>query len=373
MLNIRDYIYVPSLRTRSSEVNAVRHLSSETKSKILPFVSLTKNLNKSLVECVNYWEEAFPHPYILDINKEKQILHSEAERFLTNSEDVTEWVKWLLELKEEHTKFIPTALYYSSVNKREYVKQIQKMNENFGLIAVKANPENKNEMRAATTAASIINKVSDIIFILDVGQVTIERQQVALRALISAINNLRNIDQSIEIVVCGSSFPSSFPQYGKESGTIPMLEWDIYHSLGGKDIAIYGDHGSIHANFYEGSFARFVARVDYPTLGKWIFERRTAPTKDNTGKKISVDRAKYYQAAAKEITLHDDWDDELDFWGVKKIEDTANGKAEKMGTPSKWIEVRVNCHIERTLSFLEKGLTSTPIYVEEDNADDEDW
>lgn len=374
MINLREYQYSPNLRSRTSEINAIMHLSPNTKLKILPCVSLSKNHSKTLESCLTQWEEAFPHTYIIDINKEKQIMHEEAKKFLSGESGVSNWTHWLAEVKEDHTKMVPTAIYYNGINKREYVKQIRTLNESFNLIAVRANPENKHEMRAATTAASVVDDVTKMVFILDLGQVTLERQQTALKALISAINSIRDIDQGFEIITCGSSFPNSFPQYGKRSGEIPMLEWEMYHSIGGKDVAIYGDHGSIHANFYEGSYAKFVARVDYPSLGKWVFERRSAPSKDEHGNKVKIDRAKLYQQAASDIIDHDEWDDSLDFWGVNKIVEAAKGEAERMGTPSKWIEVRVNCHIERILNFLENNLSSSQWHqsLEEDD-DSDDW
>lgn len=370
-MNFNDFLYVPIIRTRASELLGVKHLREDTKAKILPFVNLSKLGRISASEDVlNKWIESYSQPAIIGLADIKKLQLDDLGNLISGKSNFDNWHSFVKSAKSKNGSLIPSLILNKSVGKRDFVKQLQRFETDFEKISLKINPINRREVAAAITAASIIDKPQNILFILDCGQITRERQKVALDATIHALNEIRSIEPSFEIVIASTSFPRTFLPYCKNReesyGEIPMLEWENYHAIGGNEISIYGDYASIHGEFYEGSYAKFVARVDYPTPSNWIFERRKE--RDN------LSRETLYAEAAASIKNCESWDDELTAWGADMINSASNAKLEKFGTPAKWISVRLNCHIERIVSFLETGVTmSTPDLDDDIDWDDDDW
>ncbi|ELI5735543.1 beta family protein [Vibrio fluvialis] len=371
-MNFSDYDYVPTIRTRNAELLGVKNLRQETKNKILPQFRLSKvNRTTSAIGALDKLLEAYNGPAILQLedNKALRIEDNEYNELVNPDENFSAWMDFLNQAKGKNEELCAGLIYNSNTSKRDFIGQVKRMESEFGKMVFNFDPFDKRSVAAASTAASVINELSNILFIADSGQITRERQMASLNATISAMNELRSIDASIDIVSSGTSFPNNFPPYlvspNSTCGVIPMLEWDNYHSFGGRQFAIYGDYASIHGDFYKGSFAQFVARVDYPTPGEWIFERRRPKDPKN------CDRPELYIAAANEIITNESWDNELDVWGSQIIKQIAEGRTDGFCAPAKWISVRLNLHIERVLDFLEQGIVSQNGYNDFD--EDIDW
>lgn len=361
MTDYQRYLYYPTLRTRQSEIEAVSNLSEETKGKILPIVSLSRLRKLDGTQCVDKWLEAFSGQTIVDIEKSHAIALDNYKDITSPENNHKNWISFVKTLRASNNGFIPCAQLTEGATRRQYAQQVMALENMCGKTAIRINPLQKKGILAATTAASILDDIDNGIFIFDIGQINAARQKISMDACIRGINQLRDIEPSIEIVVTGSSFPRSFPEYGRTCGEIPMLEWNSYQAMGGEDVALYGDYASIHGEFYPGSYARFVARVDYPTLGSWIYERRAGDD----------ERGDLYQEAALAITQNEEWDHDLNAWGAKIISRVANGNTDKMKSPAKWIALRVNLHIERMVEFIESGATSD-IPLEDEYWDDEE-
>ncbi len=364
-----DYEYVPTIRTRASELLAVDNLLPESKKKILPFVCLSKANRVSNAKAAYLkWNEAFTEPSIIGLADNSRLVVDEYD-FLTLPDDgFKNWRDFVSDAKKTNVNIIPSLILNNHVGKRDFVKQLRDFESEFGPVVLKINPLFRRDVAAATTAASVISTTSNILFILDVGQISREQQRSALDATVQALNELRSIDTSFDIVTASTSFPRMFQGYTLNSnesyGEIPMLEWENYHALGGKPVAKYGDYAGIHGEFYEGSYAKFVARVDYPTPAAWIFERRK-PTQ------LDEEREYLYSLAAQSIITSESWDDSLNVWGSKIIRDAASNNLDKFGTPGKWISVRMNLHIERIIRFLNEDI-SIPSHTPPSDWDD-DW
>ncbi|EJC7014810.1 hypothetical protein BBM20_14170 [Vibrio parahaemolyticus] len=369
-MNFSQYKYIPTLRTRASEMLGVEKLSDSTKEKILPFVCLSKvNRIASASGAFDKWHSAFDKPAILGLSEDKRLQVEDYAQLMSSEDGFSAWATFFMNAKKVNDLLIPSLILNKDVGKRDFVKQLQRFESEFGKVVLRVNPLHRREVAAAMTAASIIDSTDNILFILDAGQISREHQKAILDATIHALNELRLIDPRIEVVTTSSSFPRMFQSYTQDHdgkyGEIPMLEWENYHALGGQNIAIYGDYAGIHGEFYEGSYAKFVARVDYPTPATWIFERRRQVKDRNAA---DVPREKLYSRAARGIITSESWDDSLDVWGAKIIREAANNQLEKFGTPAKWISVRLNLHIERITRFLDEGVS-----IPQDSLDDDDW
>lgn len=359
-----NYIYAPVIRTRASELQGIAKLREETKVKLLPRVDLAKlGQNHSVNNSLDKWLSSFSGPAILNLAPYEKLRVSEYDDLVDSSNNFRQWISFVEKSKCANESLIPSIIYNNKVTKREFVKQVHELESQFKKIVLTVDPRKERDIQAALEAATVVNEIDNLLIILDCGQINPSRQMLALESTLDAINRLRSIDTSVEIVTASTSFPKSFAPFcsdiAGEKGIIPMLEWDNYHTLGGQDVAIYGDYASVHGEFYE-SRGVFVARVDYPTPSEWIFERRRKLTDDKTGKEL-------YQLAAQEIINNEVWDDDLDLWSTDIIRKVSRGEIEKFASPSKWISVRVNLHIERIVDFLESGIT--PVIQEDEEVD----
>ncbi|WP_445945486.1 beta family protein [Shewanella sp.] len=373
-MNFSDYDYVPTIRTRGAELLGIKHLKPASKLKILPQVRLCRiNTTDNATGSLDKWLEAHDGPAIIQLEHSNtlRIEDTQYNSLLSPEGNFDAWANFIDTSKQKNQEFIPGLMYNDQISKRDYINQLKRFEKDFGRMVFNFNPMDKRALAAASTAASVVNDLSNILFILDSGQISRERQMASLNATISAMNELRQIDPSVDIVSSGTSFPKNFPPYltqsNSNSGVIPMLEWDNYHSFGGRKFAIYGDYAAIHGEFYKGSFAQFVARIDYPTPSEWIFERFSP--KDPK----SCDRSKLYIDAAKKIITNESWDNELEAWGVDIIRKASEGDTTSFNAPAKWISVRLNLHVERILQFIEDGVVAQNISDEFDDSDDLNW
>jgi len=364
MMTFSKYKYIPTLRTRASELLAVEQLADATKDKILPFACLSKiNRISNAQSAIEKWHDAFSRPAIIGLADSQRLQVDEYNLLTSPDDEFYNWAEFIKNAKKRNDRIIPSLILNNDIGKRDFVKQLQKFESYFGPVVLRINPLYRRDIAAAATAASVISSTNKILFILDVGQISREHQKAALDATIRALNELRSIDPSIEVVTTSTSFPRTFQSYAQNSegtyGEIPMLEWENYHALGGQQVAIYGDYAGIHGEFYEGSYAKFVARIDYPMPATWIFERRKQSHTDD-------ERDYLYSLAARSLITSESWDDSLDVWGSRIIKKAAKQELVKFGIPGKWISVRMNLHIERITRFLDEGI-SIPLSVTEDD------
>ncbi|MPQ76820.1 hypothetical protein [Hydrogenovibrio sp. JE_KL2] len=375
-MKYEDYCYFPKIRTRQAELLGFEQLEEGTRASILPLFSVTTLGQRKTVSSVldGVKEKFFERLdyFLLEFESNKHVKCEDLDYYLSEENNFEKWVSLHKEI-DAKSNLIPGLIPASFINnRRQYVKHIQTMEENFDHFFIKIDPMRKRDVTAAVTVASICNKLENKLFIIDVGQIDKSRISVIEQAIIFVINEIREIDSSINIVVQGSSFPRSFADYGREAGTIPMLEWDLFSRLGGTEVCFYGDYASIHGEFYEGSYASFVARVDLPAEKMWVFERRTAPDQEN------INREQLYISAAKAIKENDFWDPELDCWGKKIVDVVASGRVEGFKSPAKWISVRLNLHIERMRQYIEAGLLDGGSSINTDDefldeVDDDAW
>nr|WP_248698630.1 beta family protein [Escherichia coli] len=115
----------------------------------------------------------------------------------------------------------------------------------------------------------------------------------------------------------------------------------MHQNIGGSDVAIYGDHGSIHSVVYDNIIGRYVPRIDIALNDSWYFERRPGMNKEG------------FIEAAKSILAEYPHYQREDSWGAAMIRNAAIGDIAGMGSPAKWIAVRVNLHLNKQIELSE--------------------
>ncbi|MEE2691627.1 MAG: hypothetical protein VX640_08815 [Pseudomonadota bacterium] len=339
--------YLPVLRARSAELRAYRELRQSTRDLLLPVISVGKigrmtQLERVLARIQNDVGRCF-----LDLNIIPEQACDDYERLCDHTNGYSAWREFI----SSHEAAAPVALLHTSAPSRSSVRQIMRMEREHGVVAIRSrNPS--SELALLESALSAVDDVANLLIILDFGYIrqSMEARQIEARRTISA---LRSIEPTTRIAVCATSFPRSVTAFGDGGAALDILERDFHSQLGGDQVAIYGDHGSIYSEPFEPMIARFVPRIDYALEYQWIFRRRR---QEDGG----------YVECASQITQLADWDNEFadECWGANIIRQTAGGTIpDGFNSPANWIAARSNMHMERQIA-----LAMTP--VEEDDVED---
>jgi len=341
MIEYGNFNYYPKLTSKPAEIKGLLHLPDLVKNKILPTFVLGKWMSsQDVVKPYEAFIKAFGNNrnFILDIT-DKTDRQSDGSKELDNPEG--DFKAWRAYVESLESSVIPAVQASPQATLRNVVRQAIKLESFFGALAFNIDIFDSSTIDKQLAALSALDEPSNSIIQLDYGYITQSSFTGIRSRVIEVINDVRRIDPTLEIVVTGSSFPRSAAEYGDSQGAIPILERELFLQIGGDNVAIYGDHASIHPKAPTPGIMRFVPRVDYATPDNWIYRRR----------KAEGDNKSAYIECAKSIIESEEWDDGLNVWGANEIRRVANGDTDKMLSPQNWIAVRVNLHIyQQTLS-----------------------
>lgn len=346
-IKLENYKYYPALRTRASEIQGLKQLSIENKKKIIPLITLGKwPRSEDIRISVDKTLDAMDgNPFIIDVTQENKHHCDTSLNLLSPDNGFKNW----LEFCDSYENVIPTIQIPQSAKLRDIVIQAKLLERLHRLVAFRIRNLTTDINKVISCLASLDNPENAIVFI-DLNYIR-GNFPAATAAAINAINQLRTEIPETIISVLTTSFPSSVTSFCDESGQrgfIDLMERDFYQSIGGQSVSIYGDHSSIHSVVYDDSMGRYVPRIDIALDDAWYFERR--PGYDSKG---------YVEAAKEILNKFPNYHNEQT-WGAQMIRNAANGNTDRMGSPSKWIAVRVNLHLSKQIE------SSEIIYNDED-------
>jgi len=338
--NFDNYSYYPAIRTRAAEILGLKMLGYDIKKKIVPLITLGKwprseDIKVSLDKTLDAMDGL---PFILDVTKENKH-HCESSRdLLSPSENYSNWINFV----SERDSIIPVVQMSDTSKLRDVVQQAKALESIKGSIAFRIKNLNTDINKTITSLVSMDSPENAIVFI-DLGYIRGHISTMA-SAAINAINQIRSEIPEAIICVLSTSFPSSVSnftdQYGK-NGFIDIMEREFHQTIGGRGVSIYGDHSSIHSVVYDDVGGRYVPRIDLALDDAWYFERR--PGKDSQG---------YIDAASDILRKYPNYHKD-NTWGAEMIQNAAQGNIEGMGSPAKWISVRVNLHLNKQIELSE--------------------
>lgn len=335
-----NYSYYPALRTRSAEMTGLNNLSYKNKQKILPLISLGKwprseeiqvSLDKSLEVMSNL-------PFILDVTKENSHHCASSFELLSPENGFKKWIEFC----SRNDNIIPVVQMPDSAKLRDISIQARVLEDVKGSIAFRIRNLNTDINKTLMSLVSMDSPENAIVFI-DLGYIRGNISAITAAA-INSINQIRTEIPEAIISVLATSFPSSVTNFCREngqSGYIDVIERELHQNIGGSDVAIYGDHGSIHSVVYDNVIGRYVPRIDIALDDSWYFERRPGMNKEG-----------FIEAAQSILAEYPHYQRE-DSWGAAMIRNAAIGDIAGMGSPAKWIAVRVNLHLNKQIELSE--------------------
>ncbi|WP_153115892.1 beta family protein [Rhodocyclus tenuis] len=340
-VSFEDYKYYPALRTRPAEMYGYRQLSDESKRNMLPIITLGAWRNQEgISESISQLQKAVgERPFILDLTAESSHQNAALRKVLDSEENFKAWQSYVTDIPNA----VPVIQITPSAKNQQIIRQTRQLeNSGLGKVAFRIT-DFLSETDKVTTALSAMDSPENALVIIDVGYIR-ETMAASIAACVTAINQVREDVEDAIIAVISTSFPASVTSHldansGGKRGIIGILERVLHQEIGGSEVAIYGDHSSIHAKVYANAGGRYTPRIDYPLYDAWAFERR--PETNSTG---------YIDAAT---TLIESYPEILEdgSWGAEMIRKAAEGLIDGMKTPSSWIAARVNMHISRQLAL----------------------
>lgn len=343
--NLDSYPYFVLLKTRGSELKGLKSLTDDQKDLIMPVISLghwrkSPDVDKSLEKI----QEAFgERPFILDLSKEPQYQNQAILDCLDSTNFYSKWTDLVLSLDN----VVPVIQFDQRSKQRDVIRQSIRF-ENADKNPIFKITNFVADRRLVIPALASLESPENALVIIDAGYIRHDMSSVISKGVVASvvdtINRIRDEVPEAIIVVASTSFPRTVMPFTQDAkyGEIQILEWDLFESLG-PDVALYGDHGSIHSVIYDRSGGTWAPRIDYIKERTWVFERRVG---DNAGG---------YPAAASALVKNFPEISDSQQWGDVMISNTSEGKEPAIKAATTNIAVRVNLHIQQQLSYLTNG------------------
>lgn len=341
--------YVPILKLRPAEMNALVELPHKSKESFLPAIQLKPwmNSNKfenSLSKAEKSWD--VDRPWIANLDREyKEIwlqklspkpATAEFQQLCNPDNGYENWVHFI----SQNANCIPTLQIGDRKNTELQASSLSKLGRGLVVHLNKPNQEILNILS---------DNVSDEVMLIadfeELGHKIGKSLPSEITGWAMFIQSAFSAIDRLNVAVSGTSFPSSFSDQQLSSQNIH--ERDVYNSVVSlidanyRDKLIYSDRAGARIQPLSGGGGMPIRpRIDYSMSNEWCFFRSTIQNIQIT------QRDAEYIAMSKAVMNSDKWIEDLKIWGTAMIEKTANGDCQYgINSPVKSTTVRLNLHI----------------------------
>ena len=353
--------YVLVVRTGEAEIRAIENLNDIDFDEILPLIELTRGRKKTIGDSVIYPFESRlvklknklkGKQVAIDVTSEESLSCNETERFYNYHGGYKNWIDFLLSLKSEKQfeSIIPSLImnYDDEDFEKNFKIEIHSLLENFGAVLYRCSLEDEDCYDDLDLIQQEIDN-KKIMILIDCGYMAQAMQHNVAEKCKARIKNIRELlSCHYDIIICGTSFPNNISEIGNDdTDTFGIAEVAVYKSCHAvDDRVIYGDYGSINPKRNDGIvMARgWIPRIDVPLLDSVYYYRQRRPNKESR-------YSSTYHEVAKKVLSDQRFPHRLKIWGISMIEQCAYGVVPS-SSPSFWISVRMNIHINQQLNRL---------------------
>lgn len=164
----------------------------------------------------------------------------------------------------------------------------------------------------------------------------------------------------LDCILTGSSFPRDFSEFGgRDPGLIPNVERLLFDQVRTNVPGVkftYGDWASSRPPA-EGGSSRARARIDLAHPGSWSVYRDTQGYPDTMSTEEYRERlAMGYKRAARWARGDRGFLKNVELWGYRQIDATAEGNIGAIQNPYAATAVRINVHLFRQANYYEDDL-----------------
>ena len=280
-------MYVPALRWRQGEYQALLRLADHVKDRIVPFITIPdvefdfeKQQAKKSVQ-----EHVFPFPVRYKskwgkrrawVGVHKKIVHEAME----DGRDIFTYV--FEELHRSEADAVPAVPLNADPSTVRAVKAIVKRDRLGVAISVrledlmKANPDAQVQALASNLDAELSN--TDVI--VDLGAPNFEPYKAFSDVLIEALRKLGDLHVYRNLVLIGTAIPKTFSHIAKGSDDIPRHDWLFYQTVIANLPAEmrrpnFGDYTIVHPEFAPVDMRKIkaAAKLIYTTPRSWAVHK----------------------------------------------------------------------------------------------------
>lgn len=287
-------MYVPALRWRQGEYQALFRLTNEVKDRIVPHITIPEieydfeeqRPKKSAQEHVHPFASRYKAKWDKPpawIGVHKKIVGKPMD----DGRDIFSYVFDALRSSEANA--IPTIPLGADEATINAVSAIIKTDSLGAAISVQLEDIMKPNLgvRIAGLAKILGISINETDLIIDIGAPNFEPYDTFAKAMVAALGKLSTLDEFRNTVLIGTAIPESFKDIGKGADVIPRHDWMFYCTLIGnmpKDMRHpnYGDYTIVHPEFTPVDMRKIKAagKVIYTTPASWAV-RKGGAFRDN--------------------------------------------------------------------------------------------
>jgi hypothetical protein len=335
---LEAFTYCPILYTRRAEVNALARLPQASKDLIFPILVVRPWPNANSLDAM--WDKIADAlgelRFGLDLDQSKLGYQSDKNAFIDfNNLFVSDGgYENYYNLLEGIPRAVPVIRLTPS-GVAELDKQIERAAElDRGLILRIVHGYVVNPI---ALIQDVLQRAPETVVVLDAEW----SRDLLIRELwvSQQISAALAVNENVEIVVAGSSFPDSFVDVNKRKN-FEIEERQLFNTVQSKfntTRIVYGDWGSTRPPQKGGG--RGPHRIDLPLNAMWIIFRETDPDPES------------YQEIAIRVRSTSEWPRTLNIWGTYAINSTADALPGAIKGQEAAASVRINIHLHRQAQF----------------------
>jgi len=357
--------YTPILKTTTAELRGVRELEADIKDQFTPVFELTKSrktkklkegdINRQLEHTKNSFSG---RPMILDLTGNPNYQNSQIKKLQTSDGGYRAWVRFLTRKKSEIPGLIPVLQVTDEDvdTEKEYYDRLRlqagALGRRFDRVVFRI-PIDYEDYGGDVSAIAEGLSLEQLVAIVDADFIPQNKSSVygdAAARIVLDLNE-RGVGQ---VAVAGSSFPLNPTQFGEDTeGQFNLEEVRFYRYVTRKpDVGhvTYSDYATVHPQpSLQAGGRGWVARIDLPCEDT-IWYQRSRKEKSEKTYTNAYSRVGFAVASLPEFA--DVTSLTGTCWGIEQIEMAAEGYPPGL-SPSFWISVRINTHINVRLATAE--------------------
>jgi len=354
MILTRD-MYVPALRWRLGEYQALFHLATEAKDRIVPYITIPEIEFDFELRQPKKTIQKHIHPFSKRFNDKWGgrsawigVHHKISDQLMDDGRDIFTYV--FAALRAGQANVIPAVPLDASIAMLASVQAILAADGLGVAIAVRLEDLMKPNARKLvdTLAATLDLPLDEVDLVIDLGAPNFEPYDAFAGALIAAMHRLGDLHAFRNLAIIGTAIPKTFKDVSKGAGQLMRHDWLFYQALVGKmPVSMrqpnYGDYTIVHPEFSPVDMRKIKAagKLVYTTPAVWevrkggAFNDNRAQMHDHCASIVAS--GKFYGASYSS--------------GDKYIAECAAYR-EGPSTPTRWKEVAINHHITHVLDNL---------------------
>jgi len=348
-------MYVPAVRWRQGEYQALDRLADADKNRIVPYIIIPEVEFDFELRQPKKTVQEHVHPFAARFNvKWGQRpgwvgVHPDiSDKPMNDGRDILTYVFEALSSFQAHA--IPAVLLNASPTMVASVRAIVATHGLGAAIAVRLEDLMKKDAFARIVAmfSSLGINEDEVDLLIDLGEPNFEPYDAFATALISALRRLGDLNRFRNLVLLGTAIPKTFKGVTKGQGELPRHDWLFFQKFlsklpSGMRRPNYGDYTIVHPDFTPQDMRKIksAGKIVYTTNKNWWVSK---------GGAFRGNEEQMYGHC--ELLLKSGIFKGSDFsYGDEYIEKCANRKASTSNL-TRWKDVAINHHIAHVLNDL---------------------